>query len=137
MRTFLYRQYQDKDKPKARELIATWQDNAPQELSKTVQLLNNLSDTIYTTEQEQPAHPITLQLAELQIDTTDATQTNRPIGFTLSWEHDGRTHRTCRAMSKRHGTIRGRVENSPKGVNWFLSKVQSFWPNSVRLTASK
>ncbi len=73
--------------------------------------------------------PVRSQFADLQIDTSTATPTARPITFSLSWDIK---HDRCLmlASTAKHGTIRADITNEPAARRQFVRNIKQVWPNA-------
>lgn len=71
------------------------------------------------------------RFADLEIDTSKAKITNRPITFDLSWDvkHD-RCH--IIAHTKLHGAVRAEIDNEPICRQQFVRKLRQVWPNATQ-----
>lgn len=88
---------------------------------------NEFSHFRYTLKEEQ--EPVKNRFADLQIDTTKARPTGRPIRYQLSWEikHD-RCH--ILAVTKMHGAVRAEIDNEPLERQRFVRMLKQVWPNA-------
>lgn len=129
----------EKGKPNPKQLVATFQNGMGNEATSTLALLqaestsfdvNLLSDWRYMVEVDPEPIAKVSEGKDVQVDTSKAQFTKRPISYQLSWEikTDGTCH--CLAFNQRYGVVRGIVEDSPKGRTLFRNRVTSVWPNA-------
>lgn len=125
-----------------RQVVATFATGCEAEAQSCYDLLHQLSTSFNDVKAYQSHQKWRYQLVEIappvmhpseakgiQVDTSNAKKTPRPITYQLSWSI---AHGECECLAWHniYGTIRGTVEDSPAGRNLFVNRIASVWPNA-------
>lgn len=85
----------------------------------------------YTSETDIPPPQVPFSsTTELQVDVSKAKTTKRPITYNFGWHPMPNDTCECLVYTDRYGSIRGTVENSPKGRRLFINCITKVWPNA-------
>lgn len=102
---------------------------ATQQLNKNAQEgFSPFKDYKYTFEIEL-APPNGMSNVDIQVDTTGASPTKRPIVFNYSY-HVEHGKRVYIAYHTRYGTVRGICDDSSAGDRLFAARIKTVWPNA-------
>lgn len=73
--------------------------------------------------------PVKEKVAALQLDTTAARSTKRPIAYELTWDVK---HDSCKIMAyhRQYGTIRAEIEDTVEARQFFVRAIKRVWPNA-------
>lgn len=134
--------FHSEGKASVRQLVATFTESSTGEAELLLGLLQQLSTSFsdnetvkkfgkwrYTLEVVPDAPSGGSEKEGIQVDTSAAKPTKRPISYQFSWEIK---HNRCQCIAwhRLYGTIRGVVEDSPAGRKLFRNRIMAVWPNA-------
>lgn len=131
-----------KDSPNPKQLVATFQSGMELEANVTMSMLMQKAASFlpdkedrrfakyrYTLIEDLPPITPAASAEGIQVDTSTATPTHRPIAFSLAWSIK---HDLCEIIAhhEQYGAVRATIEDSPAARQLFVRRLASIWPNA-------